>query len=60
MFRSMRVKEVIRRLKALTVKAFDPELPPDLRPIIFAEFRRTEIELARLIQAAGEAVHFLA
>lgn len=53
------VKDAIRYLKTLTVKALDPQLSSELRPIVFEEYRRAEIALAHLIQARGEEVHFL-
>lgn len=58
--RPRNVKEAIRYLTDLTTKATDPKISSYLRPIIFAEFRRAEIELAILIKTGGDEVHFLA
>ncbi len=54
------VEDAIRELKILTITAMDPEFPPSLRPVIFQEYKATEILLAHLLQARGEPVQFLA
>ncbi len=54
------VEDAIRELKILAMTAMDPEFPASLRSKIFQEYKETEIILARLLNARGEAVAFLA